>query len=150
MTATFSRVDLDELILARLETITGVKVYDGELDETPAALSNADPRVRPYIVYWPDTGHPGFDRGATELGDGLRDLVYTPQFTCVAGYRPACTNLIDRLHAAVHGWIPPVPDGWSAGPMRVPLGYTARILREDDVTPSRFSAFPQFQTVISV
>lgn len=151
MTDTITRRALDELIIERLNTITGVTVYDdGEVPKTPPPLSSSDPRVGPYIVYWTDTGHPGFDPGNTELGDSRRDLVYTPQFTCVAGYRVACVKLLDRVHATLHGWIPPVPVAWSASPMRIPLGYTARIVREDDVTPSRFSAFPQYQTVVSV
>ena len=149
-TETYSRLELDRLILARLhEQLTGITVYDGEADATPAQLSAHDPRVKPYVVYWPDVGHHGFDSGDTELGGGHLDLVYAPQFTCVAGYRTACTNLIDRLDRALNGWRPPVPANWSPGPMRVPLGYTTRITREDDVTPPRFSGFPQFQTRIA-
>ena len=150
MTTTFARRDLDALIVARLNTLTGAIIYDqSEVPETPPPLSAADPRVKPYVVYWPDLGHPGFDDGNTELAGGHQDLVYTPQFTCVAGYRTACTHLIDRLHAALHGWMPPVPDDWSAGPMRIPVGYTVRLIREDDITPPRFTGFPQYQTRIS-
>lgn len=150
MTATITRRELDELIIDRVRTtLAGVTMYDGEVPKTPPSVSAHDPRVAPYVVYWPDLGHPGFDDGNTELGDGGRDLVYTPQFTCVAGYRTACTHLIDRLHAALNGWIPPVPAEWSASPMRVPPGYTTRLTREDDITPPRFSGFPQYQTVIS-
>lgn len=148
MAATFRRRDLDKLIIARAETL-GVKVNYAEVDEKPAPVSPSDPRVAPYIVYWPDTGHPGFDDGNTELGDGQHDLVYTPQFTCVAGYPEALAGLVDDLHAALNGWRPDVPAEWGAGPLRVPPGYTARAIREDDVTPVRFSAFPQYQTVIS-
>lgn len=148
MTATITRRELDGLIIARVETI-GRPVHYAELVKTPPSVSAHDPRVAPYVVYWPDLGHPGFDDGNTELGDGHRDLVYTPQFTCVAGYPEACANLVDDLHAALHGWIPPVPAEWSASPMRVPPGYTTRLTREDDITPPRFSGFPQYQTVIS-
>lgn len=148
MTGTFTRRDLDAVLIARAKTLL-VQVYDSEVPATPRPVSASDPRVAPYIVYWPDVGHPGFDDGNTELACGHRDLVYTPQFTCVAGYREAVAHLLDRLHAALNGWAPEVPAQWSASPMRVPPGYTARLIREDDVTPARFSAFPQFQTVIS-
>lgn len=149
-TRTFSRLELDRLILARLaEALPNVTVYPGEAPSTPPPLSANDPRVKPYIVYWPDTGHHGFDPGDTELGGGHLDLVYTPQFTCVAGYQTACTNLIDWVDAALNGWRPPVPADWSAGPMRVPPGYTTRITREDDITPPRFSGFPQYTTRVA-
>jgi hypothetical protein len=142
---------ITDLVLTRLRQLDGVAVYDGEIlnddgSTHPPAMSDQDPRVGPYVVWYP-WGRRATGQYAVSMEE--TDLVYGGQATCGAGYRPDLEYLLDRVDALLNGWTP-VPadgvlDGVAFGQFRRPIGFTAgSIRRDDDVSPPRFWLPDQF------
>jgi hypothetical protein len=127
---------ITDLVLTRLRQLDGVAVYDGEIlnddgSTHPPAMSDQDPRVGPYVVWYP-WGRRATGQYAVSMEE--TDLVYGGQATCGAGYRPDLEYLLDR-----------VVDGVAFGQFRRPIGFTAgSIRRDDDVSPPRFWLPDQF------
>lgn len=130
-----ARTPVYDAVLERLQTITGVSWYDGEVpDDVPLALGadgNPDPsgRVAPYGVLYELYDNPlaiarsgrfGGTGNTYEdvLSDDAQQTTITYQVTVVAGWRRDCLALIDQVHPLLYRWTP-VIDGLNCGRMQV-------------------------------
>jgi hypothetical protein len=138
---------ITDAVLARLQTLTGVAVYRGEVVDHPPALANdPDGRVGPYVILYPFGGTPGPE---VDLGDTTVDLVYSCQVTCAAGYSTDCEYLTDRVHPLLFRWAPTVT-GLVCGPLRPPPGFDPGPVRRDDQPlPPRFYVPLQFRSIVT-
>lgn len=131
---TVPRMALAAAVKARLETLAGVTVYDGEVPSRPPVIPDGTGRVMPYVVIYPSPGRPHDD---ADLGECNDDLDWTVQVTCAAGHVRDLLDLVDRVHSLLHRWAP-VVDGVNVGRLQWPRGYDAGPSRRDeDVDPPR-------------
>lgn len=143
-----------DAVLARLQTLTGVTVYDAEVPTDPPLITHADgtvdaaQRVAPYVVLFPLPGAPSADG---DLADTDLDLVITWQIDAAAGYRRDLEHLIDRVDALLRRWAPAV-DGCTVSGLRHPIGFAAGAIRPATAAtpqPPRFWLPLQYQTHIT-
>lgn len=120
----------------RLDTLTDVTVYRSEMPtHPPAAVGDPEGRVSSYVVLYPFGPKPTSE---TDLADQTKDMDYSMQVTCVAGYSPDAEYLWDRVHALIYRWSPTVT-GVAFGGFRPPTGYQPGPLRRNEVVkPPRF------------
>lgn len=140
VTAQTAALPISDALVARLESLSWLKVYKGEVpDKVPLIQVNGhdDPahRVAPYAVVYPGAGRPDPNPNlAATAGDHL----YSGQVTFVAGWQDDLLRTIDRARPLLHLWTP-VITGINCGRMRQPLGVDiGNPRRADDVKPPRF------------
>lgn len=138
--AQISRKALADALRAWLVAgLSGVTVYDGEVDPRPPVIQkNGHPdqsgRVAPYVVVYPSPGTPSDE---ADVADTYVDLVWTVQLTLAAGYSADLLNLIDRVDFLVYRWSPTF-EGLATGRLRPPPGFDPGPIRRDDArTPPR-------------
>lgn len=125
--ATAPRRLVHDLVLARLRTLVGVSVYDGEVSSAPPVIPDNSGRVKPYVVLYAGVGRRS---GEVDLCDSTSDAEPTFQTSCVAGYQPDLLNLVERVVALLEPWAPNVADAVCSQPRIVNEPGTAR--RDDD------------------
>lgn len=148
------RKKLGDLVIAHAETLTGVKVYRGQVDSAlPIIQTNGanDPsgRVAPYLVFYLGAGAPSLEE---DVADANVDLLWSFQVNCAAGFEQDCARLIDRVDALFYRWSPPrgsIP-GLVFGRMKPPPGYDPGPVRLNDaVNPPRFWLPRQYQLPVT-
>lgn len=111
---------------------------DGTLGGEPQPKSKSDQRVRPYFIAFPGFGAPGVEQS---LADCIDDLVVPFPITVAGGDVDDVLAAASRVHAQLHRWAPGLlgtaPDFFTAGPLRVPPGYSAPLLPDTGVNPQR-------------
>lgn len=84
-------------VLALLQGITGLNVFDGELPADPP--KDPDGRVHPYAVLFPGAGHGFSDR----LNDAPTTLSWTCRVLFVGGDSTRALWALDKIRAALTG-----------------------------------------------
>lgn len=122
---------LHQALVARLDALTGVTAYDGQVPDNPPAETTAG-RVYPYAVVWPSAARPELDGELAEGGtDGALD--WPVQVTVAAGAPDWCLVAATQVRAWLDGY-ELVP---GAGPLREePVAL--QVQRDDDVKPPRW------------
>lgn len=134
--APFDAVEARTEVLARLDVITGLAVYDSEVPETPEL--DADGRVTPYAVLYPTAGR--HDR--SNLAATSNAVQWPFQVTVAGGDAQRCL----WAAAAVAGALIDVRldiAGWTCGPITQDPG--PGILRDDQPRPPRHYTPLQFR-----
>lgn len=117
---------LSEAVWVRLSALTTPKVHDGVVTL---------PRPQADAVYYPDAGTAFSDR----QGGGAVALRWGCSIVCTGLSRRQALNSADLIRAQLTGWS---PDGWS---VLEEDEINAPLLRDDDVTPPRFSNTLRFR-----
>lgn len=145
---------LGDLVDTQLKTITGLKVFRGEVNEPLPLIQKGngpDPsgRVAPYVVHY--TGAGSHDvAGERDVADTHEDLLWTVHLIVAAGYDADCAHIIDRVDAALFRWTPPASAGIAFGQMRPPPGYDPGPIRiNEQVRPTRFWLPLQYQLPVT-
>lgn len=133
-----SPLDLHTALVARLQTLPNITLYDGQVpDDVPAEPVTG--RVYPYAVVW---GAPGFtDLTEMDLGDHAHGALDWPvQVTVAAGDLTWCLRALAEVRSIVEGarLIP------AAGILHEEPGN--RIETDRSVAPVRFYAPLLFRT----
>lgn len=92
---------LGDAVMARLGTIANLSTYRGEVPATPPTISTDDLRVKPYAVFYPTGGLPGFD---PRLGGDSNGLSWKFQITCVSGRESDVEQLVDVVANKFELW----------------------------------------------
>lgn len=134
-----SRKQLADLVELRLRNgLTNASVYRGEVPNKPPVIQTAgadDPsgRVAPYVVLFTGAGNPIIE--ASLDGSG-RELDWSCQTNCVAGYDEDCGRVVDRVHDLLFHWSPTI-DGHAVGWFEPPPGFDPGPVR-----PQHFPGLP--------
>lgn len=154
--AAVERLPFTEALLERLGTLTGVKVYDGEIpiEDPPPVLVNSltgdlDPagRIAPYVVLFGGSGTPV--AGGEDLASTHMDLTITFLLHAAAAYSTDCQDLADRVHGLLFRWTPSV-DGYACSQLQPPPGYDPGPARENTtLKPVRFWLPMQYRLNVS-
>lgn len=119
-----------DAVWARLETVSGVNAYDGEVPARPPV--DSDSRVSSYAVLYYSPGR----RYASALNGAQGSVDGTFQVTCVGGDPTRALWCVDRVIESLTG-TPVVVDG-VARRIRVDEGSDPGTVRRDDnVAPPR-------------
>ena len=134
---------LRDAVLARLELVTNVKVYDGRVrqDDPPDEIPGSGGVVRPYCVLYAGGGRGYSDR----IVGGSSALSWSPQVTVAAGYAADCTAAVDRVRAQLTDQVLSISDGVTGYLREVADTGTVRV--DEQVSPARFYVPMIFQTV---
>jgi len=143
--ATAPRRLVHKAVLARLQTLAGVTVYDGEVPSAPPTIDDGSGRVKPYLVLYAGVGS---RPGDPDLAECSSDAEPSFQTTCVAGYPADLLNLIERVITLLETWAPAVADTTSTQPRVVNDPGTAR--RDDSTTPPRWYVPLVWRLTVSV
>lgn len=119
---------LHAAMLARLQTMAHVTVYDADVPSKPPADSQG--RVYPYAVLWPSPG------GAPSEGSvaGPAGLEWVAQVTVAAGTPTWCLQAASKVRAVLAGHVLVAGDG----PLVEDTPPTMPLTRDEDVTPPRW------------
>lgn len=121
-TAETARFALTQAIKARLETLTGLSVFIGEIpsDADLAKLAKGGGRIAPYAVIHPSAGRPDVTPGFE--ANRVTDALWSGQIDFTTGYDLDLLDLLDQAVPLLHLWRATVP-GVDCGPIRPPVGY---------------------------
>jgi hypothetical protein len=125
---------------AVVTALTGLTVYDGEVDPAPPVMSDGSNRVRPYAVVYGSSGTPhpeDFNPGL------LADLDWTVQVTVAGGYQPDTLQAVHAVRLLLQG-VQLVVAGVACGPL-TQVNDPGPIRRDDDEVPPRFYMPLQYQ-----
>lgn len=117
-----------DTILALLNAVEHLNVYDNDVADTPPA--DPDGKTHPYAVLW---SGPGTAQSTRLCGDP-NQLAWGFQVTCAGGDRTRCLWAVDKVRAALTGVRVPDGRGWRL----TEVVDEARVLPDRDVTPPRF------------
>lgn len=139
--ATVSRFTLGGLIEARLDGLTGISVYRGDVPNPLPVITTPDGpdpsgRVAKYIVLHTGGGDPVIDRKLSDTGD---ELTWSFQTNVGAGYDADCADAADQVVDRLHLW-QPVQAGYQFGLVRPPFGFDPGNIRPQQIPgmPPRF------------
>lgn len=132
--AGISRKALLDAVVGRLEGVSGLSVYPGEIPTpVPVIVTDGAPdpsgRAAPYVVVYPSPGTPS--RDGTDLAETHEDLEWMLQLIVAAGYLADLVWTIDQIDEALHNWSPTI-DGVSCNGLRPPDGYDPGPSRRND------------------
>lgn len=117
--------------LARLQGLTTITVYDGNVPDHPAA-DPATGHVYPYVVLWPVPGRvPAAARNLENDAGGA--LTWDARVTLAAGQPAWVLQALPLVRARLEGWRPtPWTSLWEVDSGGV------SVMRDEDVTPHRW------------
>jgi hypothetical protein len=127
-------------VVTALTGLSGLTVYDGEVDPTPPVMADGTGRVRPYAVVYASSGtpHPEDFNSLT-----VADLDWMVQVTVAGGYQPDTLQAIHAIRLLLQGQVLVVA-GVTCGPL-TQVNDPGPIRRDDDTVPPRFYMPLQFQ-----
>lgn len=137
-TAVFDLVAAREAVLARLDPIANITVYDGEVPTTPPV--DAEGRVHPYLVLYPGGGNA--TRTALDATSSL--TAWSFQVTAVGGDPQRCLWAAAAAASALVDVRLAIPD-WVCAPLEQQP--TPDMARDDKPRPPRFYVPLRFSTV---
>lgn len=125
-------------VFSRLQALSGMKAYDGEVPQDDPPPADEDGRVHPYSVLYAGAGR----QYTTALCDVPRDFAWSFQVTCVGGDRNRCLWAVMKVRVALTGLRLAV-DGAQSGLLVETLDQPL-VRRDDDPTPPRHYAPIQY------
>jgi hypothetical protein len=128
----FDPVAFSAAVLALLDGVSGLSVYDGEVPKTPP-LSTADGRVLPYVVLYAGAGTPIRD----SLSAASSRFDWGWQITAVGGDRGRCLWAVTQADKALLDKRLTI-SGWSTSRITREPGTELRL--DEDVEPPRTMA----------
>lgn len=139
MTVTAEARTHKNAVLALIQAVANLNVFDAEVPETPPL--DPDGRVHPYAVMWGDIG----TRVNSSLALDSADMDWPFQVTCVGGDINRCLWAVDKVCAALVD-VSPVVAGRSVWPIRQEAAGPDKPIRDDKVQPPRWYVPLLFRT----
>lgn len=138
---------LCDMVEDRLNTLSRVRVYVGEVDGKAPTKPDDSGRVSRHLILHPGTGRPTAD--ADDVAQTHVDRLWSFQVNCVAGWTSDCALLGDDVWDLLYRWVP-VLDGLEFGQVKPPGGFDPGPPRpEKDVKPTRFFLPLQWQVPVT-
>jgi hypothetical protein len=131
---------LANAVLASLQTLPGVTVYDGEVGTAPPVVADGTGRVKPYAVVY---GTPGQPHPEDFNALVAADLDWMVQVTVAGGYQPDTLQAVHAVRLLLQGAVMVVA-GVTCGPL-MQVNDPGPLRRDDAEVPPRFYSPLQFQ-----
>lgn len=125
-------------VLARLQTLTSLTIYDADVDEHPPADEFG--RVYPYAVLWANPGW--IPEEARGLCLTSQNLTWDARVTVAAGKSSWILSAIPLVRRALDGFRP------TPGCPLTELGGAFEALKDTDTTPARWFTPLTFRTSV--
>lgn len=112
---------------AQLETIPGVAIFEGHVEDSDITYANSN-RIKPYIVTWPTPPHEGDEQALAYNEPHDRQEV---TITVAAGLVSSVLNIASAVSERLHRVIIPGEGEWVRTEPFLPVRW------DDAVTPGR-------------